>query len=482
MPARPYYPRSFTVLVIIAMAVLTIPLAAGLINAIYVLQGVAETQSRFASNSLVMTRDTRRIVDSVSQLQRAAGQYHLLQDPEFAPSLRAQRDLLFSQLDELQKRLTDIRARAALDRLRADSLSLYARIAPGAFLDSAQFHALDPQFDSLHAQARGLLDLVDDDVQQDTEAIESEVHATQHRLILLAFALIPLSFLLATVFSWLINRPIRQIKASIRQLGQADHRTMPSISGPQDLVELGRELEWLKERLQSLEEQKIYFLRHVSHELKTPLASLREGVGLLGDTLAGPLNARQRDIVDIMDTSGKDLQKRIEDLLRVGSAASMATPNASLPVDLSLLLDKIAGRHRLLLDAHNLTIETEIPDAMLDVSSLHLETALDNLISNAIKFSPDGSKILVSARLGDSTLSLDVCDRGCGIPPEEQGHLFELFFKGSRQHTHAVSGSGLGLAITLESMRSIGGDASLVDRAGWSTCFRLTLPCKPVSA
>ncbi len=472
-----YYPRSFTVLVIVAMSVLTVPLASGLINAIHVLQGVAETQRQFATNSLVVTRDTRRIVDAVSQMQRVAGQYHLLQDTEFGPALRSQRDALNSQLDALDAQLTDTQARATLARLRSQSRLLYDKLRPGLFLDSAQFHQLDGDFDALHAEARTLLEQADAAVQRDTRTLETEVRSTQRRLFLLALALIPLTLLLAAVFSWMINRPIRELRASIQQLGRGDHAPLPPIGGPQDIVELGREMEWLRQRLQALEEQKIRFLRHVSHELKTPLASLREGVGLLGDTLAGPLNPRQRSIVDIMNGSSRELQKRIEDLIRFGGLAADAAKPAHAPVALTPLLQGVAERQRLSLDTRGLAVEIGAPDVTLNLDAARLETALDNLLSNAIKFSPDGGRILIHAEMRDDQLTLDVCDAGGGIPQDERARVFEPFYQGSRQPAAAVKGSGLGLAIVRESMRGLGGDAMLAEREPWTTCFRLTCPC-----
>lgn len=481
LPGR-YYPRSFTVLVIVAMSVLTVPLASGLVNAIHVLQGVAETQRQFATDSLVVTRDTRRIVDAVNQLQRAAGQYHLLRDTEFEPTLRTQRDLLAGQLDTLAARLTDARARATLARLQARSQTLYARLKPGTFLDNAQFHALDGEFDTLHADARTLLEQADAAVQRDTRTLEAEVRSTQRRLLLLALALIPLTLLLAAVFSWMINRPIRQLRTSIQQLGRGDHAPLPAIGGPQDIVELGREMEWLRQRLQTLEEQKIRFLRHVSHELKTPLASLREGVGLLGDTLAGPLNPRQRSIVDIMDASGRELQKQIEDLIRFGGLAADVARPAATPLALLPLLRDVAARHRLPLDTRGLQVDIQAADIELHADAARLETALDNLLSNAIKFSPDGGRILIHAAWQDASFILDVCDQGPGIPPDECARVFEPFFQGAHQPAAPVKGSGLGLAIVRESMRSMGGDAMLAQREPWTTCFRLTCPCTLTTA
>jgi len=121
MLSAPYYPRSFTILVIVAMGVLIVPLASGLINAVHVLQGVVDTQRQFTRSSLAVTRDVRQIVESVSQLQRAAGQYHLLKDAELGPALRQSFDELHAQLAQLDTLLADPRSRTALATLQARS-------------------------------------------------------------------------------------------------------------------------------------------------------------------------------------------------------------------------------------------------------------------------------------------------------------------------------------------------------------------------
>src|SRR5574340_1290790 len=114
MLSGPYYPRSFTILVIVAMGVLIVPLASGLINAVHVLQGVVDTQREFTRTSLAVTRDVRQIVESGSQFQRAAGQYHLLQDAELGPALRQSFDELHAKLTQLGTLLADARSRTTL--------------------------------------------------------------------------------------------------------------------------------------------------------------------------------------------------------------------------------------------------------------------------------------------------------------------------------------------------------------------------------
>jgi two-component system sensor histidine kinase GlrK len=476
MLSGPYYPRSFTILVIVAMGVLIVPLASGLINAVHVLQGVVDTQRQFTRNSLAITRDVRQIVESVSQLQRAAGQYHLLQDAEFGPALRTRFDDLQSQLMQLDARLADAPSRTTLAALQTRSRILYRELQPGAFLDSARFHELDPAFDALHATARSLLTQADAAVQNELQTLEETVQATRQRLIALALALIPLTLLLAAVFSWMINRPIKQLKASIQQLGQADLSPLPAISGPQDIVELGREIDWLRQRLQALEEQKLRFLRHVSHELKTPLASLREGVALLGDELAGSLNARQRSIVAIMDSGSRELQKRIEDLIRYGGMMRDTALPPAAPQTLADVLAGVLARQRLALDARDIRVDTRLTATTVRANRSQLESVLDNLLSNAIKFSPEGGHILVKSEPADGAVALWVCDQGEGIPAAERGRVFEPFFQGASQPASTIKGSGLGLSIVRESLLAAGGSVEVVDCPPWSTCFKLTWP------
>ncbi len=471
-----YYPRSFTILVIVAMGVLIVPLASGLINAVHVLQGVVETQRQFTRNSLATMRDVRQIADSVSQLQRAAGQYHLLQDAEFGPALRTGFDELQKRLARLDSLLTDAPSRTSLAALRARSSALYQQLKPGTFLDSERFRALDPEFDALHASARKLLVVADAAVQREQQTLEQTVQGTRQRLIVLALALIPLTLLLAGLFSWMINRPIKQLKSAIQHLGQADLRPLPAIIGPHDIVELGREIDWLRQRLQALEEQKLRFLRHVSHELKTPLASLREGVALLDDELAGSLNSRQRSIVGIMDSSSRELQKRIEDLIRYSSMMREATRPAPAPLDLADVVAGVLARQRLALDARTISVETQLGGGTLHADHSQLETVLDNLLSNAIKFSPEGGRILVKSEPSATAVMLSVCDQGGGIPHDERSRVFEPFFQGARQPVSTVKGSGLGLSIVRETVLAAGGTIEVADCPPWSTCIRLTWP------
>ena len=141
-----------------------------------------------------------------------------------------------------------------------------------------------------------------------------------------------------------IARPIAEIDGAIRQLGGADFSQPISVRGPEDLRYLGRRLDWLRRRLEEFETQKNRFLRHVSHELKTPLTALREGAELLNDQVAGPLAPPQRQVVGIMRDNSVKLQRLIEELLDYQRAlhAAASLEVKSIPLE-SLVEEAVKG-------------------------------------------------------------------------------------------------------------------------------------------
>src|SRR5690606_16886088 len=128
---------------------------------------------------------------------------------------------------------------------------------------------------------------------QEVENMRRQAAATQRRLSWQALAVIPAALVLAIFGTLLIARPVRQIDRAIRRLGRGQFDDPVYVHGPRDLEELGDRLDWLRLRLLDLDAQKVRFLRHVSHELKTPLTAIREGAQLLSDQVAGQLTPAQ---------------------------------------------------------------------------------------------------------------------------------------------------------------------------------------------
>ncbi len=142
---------------------------------------------------------------------------------------------------------------------------------------------------------------------------------------------------------------MRQVDRAIRELGEGDFGRPITVSGPHDIETLGHQLEWLRNRLKESTEEKNKFLRHMSHELKTPLANIREGTELLLDGSVGPLDHQQQEVTSILRDNGLKLQKLIENLL---TFSAWQTKTASLELsefELKPMVFSALSEHRLVI-------------------------------------------------------------------------------------------------------------------------------------
>jgi two-component system sensor histidine kinase GlrK len=240
---------------------------------------------------------------------------------------------------------------------------------------------------------------------------------------------------------------------------------------------LGQRLEWLRSRLHDLEEQQTRFLRHVSHELKTPLTAVREGAELLRDEVGGKLTREQQDIVRIVRENTLSLQKLIEDLLR-WHQTRVVEPATVGPVELPDVVRRVVREQKLAALARMIAFDTQLEPAVVTGDAERIRTIVDNLVSNAIKYSPRSGTIDATLRARDGLAVLEVTDEGPGVPAADRERVFESFFQGAPPSEGRVKGSGLGLAIAREYALAHGGRVEVVDRADGArgACFRLVLP------
>jgi two-component system sensor histidine kinase GlrK len=229
-------------------------------------------------------------------------------------------------------------------------------------------------------------------------------------------------------------------------------------------------------QLTELEDQKNRFLREVSHELKTPLTAIREGAELLNEGIAGQLSAQQREITSILHDNSVRLQRMIEDLLNYSSARFQTSPEMGT-VALHEVLQQVLSDHALPISTRQIRPITSINKISLSGDKGKLATLCDNLVSNAVKFAPQGGTIRVVLHTEDNQAILEVMDNGPGISAEDQLHLFEPFFQGNAPQDSHVKGSGLGLSIALDCAMAHGGTIEIVDNPVWQGAhFRVTLP------
>ena len=409
-------------------------------------------------------------------MERVARQYQVLQNSETL-------QLMAQDLASLESQLTEM---APLLEL-ANATQLAASVGTGAHeimralsdanLDDEQLEAAISQFAPLRQSVLRLTGITTAYV--DTELnrlLETARHAQRVSAWQVA-TLVPGTLVLVLFFFLLVARPIRQIDQAIGQLGESGFSKPIEIKGPTDLERLGRQLEWLRVRLLELAQEKNKFLRHMSHELKTPLANIREGTELLLDGSVGDLQGPQREVTDILRMNGLKLQQLIENLLSFSAWQTKSEVLTLSDFPMRAQVVSIAKSQRLALKAANIQLKLEVADIIVNADQDKIRTVLDNLLSNAIKFTPRGGLITIRASQAPGSFLLEFGDTGPGIPDEESPRIFEAFFQGRREQGGQVGGTGIGLSVVLECIQAHDGSVELIDSGEFPGAhFRIHIP------
>jgi two-component system sensor histidine kinase GlrK len=472
-----YYPKSFLKLLLLGFVVVSLPLVVALVNAVISVQRLAGVSETAVDQAAQAARSSRLLMEQVLSMERLVRQYVILDDAALLDDYdkvrvsfkRTTSDLSLLPLDEAQL--------AELNRTIDQEQSLYESLA-AASARKDQRRALVEGYVALSALARGVLNQSNQLIDREIDRMRRIAERAQHQLAILLVAAFPLGVVIAALFAFVIARPIRTLERAIRRLGSADLGEPIRIDGPQDLRYIGDRLEWLRHRLAELEEQRARFLRHVSHELKTPLTALREGSELLAEGAAGPVSAKQREIVAILQSNSLHLQRLVEDLLNYQGAVASVSHLQLARTDLAEIARAAAETHALPASARGVRIDLDAASAPLIGDRDKLRVVLDNLVSNAVKYSPQNGTVSVRVRGSVDGVVADVCDQGPGIAPEDRTRVFEWFFQADRAHGGRIKGSGLGLAIARELAVGHGGDVEIVDAHGGAH-FRLALPVSP---
>ena len=473
-------PQSLNGLLLAGFGIVALPLLLAVIWALVNLDRVAEQSERLVFTGVSTAESNRRLQERLKTLERVALQYEVLRNPE---SLQLMRDDLAS-LQEILSSMAPLVDEAGVTELAA----AIGRGAAGIIdtvsapeVSDEQLSTAIGRFRELGVQAGQLTDILTRYVDTELSQLQETARDAQKESAWQVAALVPGTIVLVLIFTFLVARPISQIDRAIHQLGESGFSKPILIKGPTDLERLGRQLEWLRMRLLELAQEKNKFLRHMSHELKTPLANIREGTELLLDGSVGELDGPQREVTDILRLNGLKLQQLIENLL---SFSAWQTKSEFLTLsDFSLRAQvvSVAKAQRLALKAAHIQLRLEVEDIIVNADQDKLRTVIDNLLSNAIKFTPRGGLITIRGMRTPTSFVLEVGDTGPGIPEEERPRIFEAFFQGRREQGGQVGGTGIGLSVVLECIQAHDGSVELVESDEFPGAhFRVHIPQKRV--
>lgn len=469
------YPRSFLKLLLLGFGLVSLPLILALLNATADVDRLSTQSQAAVEQAAAAARGSRVLMEQTTAMERLARQYLILGDA----SLLAD----YATVRRSFKQTTSDMSLLPLDEPQLQQLNRTIEKEQVLFEQLAGKHDKHDERERLIQGYVELSGLADNTLKQSNLLIDRQIEnmgtaarRAQRSLLWQLAASIPLGVLIAASFAFLIAKPIRQLELAIRQLGDAEFATGIRVRGPADLEYLGQRLEWLRLRLVELEEQKTKFLHQVSHELKTPLTALREGSELLADGSSGALNRQQSEIAGILRHSSLQLQRMIEGLLGYQQALNSASRLELQAVDVSELAREVAEAHKLALAARNIDLLLQLEPAVLTADPGKLCVVLDNLVSNAIKYSPEGGTISLAVRAGEDNIVVEVSDAGPGIAAEDRERIYDWFFQGKLGHQGRVQGSGLGLAIAREFALAHRGSIEVIPARAPGAHFRVTLP------
>jgi two-component system sensor histidine kinase GlrK len=463
---------SFRQLLLVAFLLIAALLSVASLRALVLLEGLLQQSSEGAREAVAHTADAQILAERTVAMERSARQFLVLGDAALRQRFEdAERDA-----NSALGRLADNRIPSDLARQWQSTESPIKGQLSGS---DESIHARElsvtqafRELDAINAAIAGQVRLA---TEARNQVLMNDLESGRAQIGRQIVATIGVTVVLAFVFGLWLARPLKRLENAVVGLGENRLDRPIEIRGPTDVRLLGRRLEWLRLRLAELDSDKARFLRHVSHELKTPLAALREGVSLLEDEIAGTLNTSQREVARILRQNTAVLQSQIEDLLRFNAAAFEARQLVRQRTELKALVTEQVARQRLQWMARQLNVEVTGEPLWAEVDADMLRAALDNLLSNAIRFSPMGATIRFSVARLPGRACIDIVDEGPGVAAVDRARIFEPFYRGERQPSDALRGSGIGLSIVNEYVTAHGGQVDLMDD-GPGAHFHIELP------
>ena len=494
---------SLTARVLIASGVLAVLIAAAFVILAFTVSDLSAAASREARAKDVVT-DTVVLQKLVIDLETRVRGFALTQDERFLEPWRKAQVQLRQAIPAFMRDAGDDPARVRAAREVSDLIQAYITEYSIPLVEIARDRPENATSDTAVRVGKGLTDEIRAKLDQflvvereRAERTAKSAHDEARRALALGFgglsASVLMIFLLGLYLTRAIARPVREVASEANRIARGELTVSLDERGPgevgslkraframaADLAERQRALEDQNERLRESERLKSELVSIVSHEIRTPLASILGFTSVLLEREVDALDRRR--FLEIVAAEARRLTALLDDFLDVQRLEEGPLELALGLVDVSSLLRTQVALYSAESDKHWLELRLPEEPLLVEGDAGRLAQVFSNLISNAIKYSPEGGPIEVAAEQAGSLVRVSVHDEGLGIPPEMQDRIFTKFFRAAAP-SHGIAGSGLGLALSRSVVEAHGGSIDFESTVGIGSTFALELPTKAPAA
>ena len=312
--------------------------------------------------------------------------------------------------------------------------------------------------------------------------LREAIQAVEKQLMTLFVAVAAAALIAALIFAVTLTAPIKALTSTIRRMGKGDLSARVEVRASGELKELADSYNAMAEKIEHFDKSRSQFVQNASHELKTPLATMKILLENLIYQPDMPPELRAEFMQD-MNHEIDRLSGIITDLLTLTQMDSQNDALKLEKLDLSVLCEETVHALQPAADKGRLTLTAELaPAVTITGDASKLGQVVYNLIDNAVKYTPEGGAVTVTLTADSREAALTVRDTGIGIPKEDLSHIFDRFYRVDKARSRATGGTGLGLSIVRQMVQLHGGEITVTSESGEGSAFTVTLPVRKEDA
>jgi signal transduction histidine kinase len=416
------------------------------------------------------------LLEHLGALRRTEARYAILRDPAFLVAFRDRAQGAIGDLDRLESVLSTPVERDLLREARVCLDEYRQLLEGGTSVPASHVHPateLEEILNRLYAASTT-------QVQVRQAALESMAGRTRSLGLTALVAAVLIGLGLAAFAVVRVARPLHRLRTATQAVAAREFSEPLDVTGPSEIRDLTGAFNRMAARLGEIDRMKDEFFTGVSHDLRTPLAAIRWSADLLHTGALGSLTAKQMRLTETIQSSSRRLLGLVGQIVELGRLRAGRLQLDLRPTDVRGAIQQALDEVRLLADLGDLRLDLDVPEDLPRVAAddERVQQIVVNLLANAVRFTPPGGGVTVSARAESSEVAVQVTDTGVGIPADLVAKIFDPY----EQAHHGRGGSGVGLTVVRGLVEAHGGRVWVEAEEGRGSRFTFTLPiASPVS-